>query len=88
MTGDEMLHRALALEERLRADTTLAQQACSKAMALRDGLRQAAEVRRTETERRLENERRKTVPLSISIYLYIYLKAMVIRQVTLGRPQR
>ena len=39
-----MLHRALSLEERLRADSALAQQACSKALALRDSLKQAAEV--------------------------------------------
>ncbi len=38
------MERALALEQRLRGDSLLAQQACEKALALRESLRQAAEV--------------------------------------------
>lgn len=44
MAGD-MVQRAVGLEERLKADSSLAQQAVAKAAALRDSLRQAAEVR-------------------------------------------
>ena len=43
--ADDVIRRAVTLEERLKNDSLLAQQACDKAMALRESLRHAAEVR-------------------------------------------